>query len=118
MEERYMPRVLRFPCKLENGKMTLTNRQEFNQTIKDLNGDYYLELKETHVRSPIQNNYYWRIVDILGEDLGYTKSEMHNVIKDYFEIESTKHLSQTEFAKFIDDIIIWAGSEMGITLPS
>ena len=109
--------MLRFPCKIEQGKMTLSNRQEFDTQIKDLDGDYYLELKETHVRSPIQNNYYWKIVDILSEDLGYTKMEMHDVIKEYFDIESTKHLTQTEFARLIEDLIIWAGTEMNITIP-
>lgn len=118
MEGKGMSRVLRFPCTIINGQMTLTDRESFDANIKGLDGSYYLELKETTVRSPIQNNYYWTIVEIIRNDLGYTKQEMHEAIKEYFEIESTKYLTKSEFAILIDDIIIWAGSEMGITIPS
>ena len=71
---------LRFACNIENGKMTLTNREEFDRAISKLQGEYYIELKETGVRSSQQNNYYWNIVRILAEELGYTENEMHSTI--------------------------------------
>ncbi len=108
---------LRFACKVENGKMILLNRTEFDNAISKLQGDYYIELKETGVRSAQQNNYYWKIVDILGEELGYTEQEMHATIKNHFNIESTKTLSTKEFAQFIERLIRWCAVDLNIVIP-
>ena len=108
---------LRFPCNIENGKMTLTNREEFDKAISKLQGEYYIELKETGVRSSQQNNYYWNIVRILAEELGYTENEMHSTIKNHFEIESTKTLSTKEFASFIERLVRWSAIELNIVIP-
>ena len=108
---------LRFPCNIENGKMTLTNREEFDKAISKLQGEYYIELKETGVRSSQQNNYYWNIVRILAEELGYTENEMHSTIKNHFEVESTKTLSTKEFASFIERLVRWSAIELNIVIP-
>ena len=42
--------------------MSLLNRAEFDNAISKLQGEYYIELKETGVRSAQQNNYYWKII--------------------------------------------------------
>ena len=108
---------LRFPCNIKNGKMTLTNREEFDKAISKLQGEYYIELKETGVRSSQQNNYYWNIVRILAEELGYTENEMHSTIKNHFEVESTKTLSTKEFASFIERLVRWSAIELNIVIP-
>jgi len=108
---------LRFPCNIENGKMTLTNREEFDKAISKLQGEYYIELKETGVRSAQQNNYYWNIVRILADELGYTENEMHSTIKNHFEVESTKTLSTKEFASFIERLVRWSAIELNIIIP-
>ena len=108
---------LRFPCNIKNGKMTLTNKEEFDNAISKLQGDYYIELKETGVRSSQQNNYYWNIVRILAEELGYTENEMHSTIKNHFEVESTKTLSTKEFASFIERLVRWSAIELNIVIP-
>jgi|TARA_Y100000356_G_scaffold71856_1_gene59212 hypothetical protein len=97
--------------------MTLTNREEFDNAISKLQGDYYIELKETGVRSSQQNNYYWNIVRILAEELGYTENEMHSTIKNHFEVESTKTLSTKEFASFIERLVRWSAIELNIVIP-
>ena len=108
---------LRFPCNIKNGKMTLTNREEFEKAISKLQGEYYIELKETGVRSAQQNNYYWKIVGILGEELGYTEQEMHSTIKNHFNVDSTKTLSTKEFSVFIERLIRWSAVELNIVIP-
>jgi len=108
---------LRFPCKIKDGKMELLDREQFENAISKLQGDYYIELKETGVRSSQQNNYYWNIVRILGEELGYTEKEMHSTIKDHFNIESTKTLSTKEFSQFIEKLIRWSAIELNIVIP-
>ena len=108
---------MRFPCKIENGKLIILNRSEFDSIISNLSGNYYIELKETGVRSTQQNNYYWRIVNLLADDLGYTDREMHDAIKEHFNINSTKVLTTKEFAKLIERIIRWSAIDLGIVIP-
>ena len=97
--------------------MTLTNREEFYKGRSKLQGEYYIELKETGVRSSQQNNYYWNIVRILAEELGYTENEMHSTIKNHFEVESTKTLSTKEFSSFIERLVRWSAIELNIVIP-
>ena len=111
-----MPR-LRFPCNIKDGKMTLTDKEEFDKVISKLQVDYYIELKETGVRSSQQNNYYWNAVRIIAEELGYTDNEMHATIKNHFEVESTKTLSTKEFASFIERLVRWSAIELNIVIP-
>ena len=108
---------LRFPCKIEKGKLIILNRAEFDKAILVLSGEYYLELQETGVRSAQQNNYYWKIVEIIAEDLGYTNQEMHSTIKAHFNVKSTKILSTKEFAQFIERIIRWCAIDLNIVIP-
>ena len=108
---------LRFSCKVENGKMFIIDRESFDSAIDKLSGDYYFELKQTGVRSSQQNNYYWKIVNLLADDIGYTDKEMHQAIKDHFEIKSTKHLSTSEFSKFIEKLIRWAAIDFNVVIP-
>ena len=108
---------LRFPCVIKNGKMKLLDREQFDNVISKLQGDYYIELKETGVRSAPQNNYYWNIVRILADELGYTENEMHETIKNHFDIESTKTLSTKEFASFIERLVRWSAIELNIVFP-
>ena len=97
--------------------MTLTDKEEFDKAISKLQGDYYIELKETGVRSSQQNNYYWNAVRIIAEELGYTDNEMHATIKNHFEVESTKTLSTKEFASFIERLVRWSAIELNIVIP-
>ena len=108
---------MRFPCKIKNGKLRILNRSEFDDIISNLSGNYYIELKETGVRSTQQNNYYWAIIDLLADDLGYTNREMHDAVKNHFEIKSTKVLTTKEFAKLIERIIRWAAIDLGVVIP-
>lgn len=103
-----MPK-LRFPCEVKGGKLILTH------DVPD--GVYYVEFKPTGVRSPAQNNYYWFIVEMLSETLGYSVREMHEVLKEYFNIPSTKNLTVEEFQAFLDELIIWASTEFNVVIP-
>ena len=109
---------LRFACKIEKGKMSLLNRTEFDNAISKLQGEYYIELKETGVRSAQQNNYYWKVVvKVFGDELGYTREEMHEVLKNEFKIESTSKLDRDEFRDYLDKIIRWASIHFQILIP-
>lgn len=109
---------MKFTGKVNNGKLTLDDKLTFKQYLYNLEGYVSIEIKSAEkVRSPQQNAYYRVIIRTLGKELGYTEHEMHEVLKEKYEIESTKHLSVQEFGEYIDQIIRWAVTEMGIVLP-
>ena len=39
---------------------------------------------------------------------GYTKQELHEALKDKFEVKSTMGMSQEDFTEYINKIIRWA----------
>ena len=54
---------------------------------------------------------------MLADDLGYTNQEMHQAIKDHFNINSTKTLTTKEFSQFIERIIRWAAIDLNVIIP-
>ena len=110
---------MKFAGKIKQGKLTLDDNLGFRDYLRQIEGDVHLEIKPAEkVRSPQQNAYYRVIIRLLAKDLGYTEAEMHNVIKEKYEIQSTKQLSVPEFTELIEEIKRWAVIEMGIVLPN
>lgn len=89
------------------------------------------------VRSDPQNRYYWGVVvQILSEDLGYTRQEIHEILKrehlkqvltiknkrtgemGFIEnTRSTTELDTKEFEEFLSTVRIWASEKLGIWVP-
>ena len=110
---------MKFTGKVKDGKLTLDDRRGFKDYLYNLEGYVTLEIKVSeNVRSPQQNAYYIVIIRTLGKELGYTEHEMHEVIKEKYEIESTKQLSKEEFTELLEKIKRWASIDMGIVLPN
>ena len=82
-------------------------------------------------RSNEQNSLYWKWIEILSNDLGYTKTELHELIKYKFlkresknkdgettvVIKSTSTLTIKEFNEFMNDILYWSNNTLEISLP-
>ncbi len=89
-----------------------------------------------------QNSYYWvAVVSILGDELGYTKDEMHDEYKILFnsekreprkielpngetvtvelkpKVKSTTRLSTVEFIDYVKTCRRWAATEYGVYIP-
>ena len=110
---------MKFAGKIKQGKLTLDDNLGFRDYLYLIEGDVHLEIKTAEkVRSPQQNAYYRVIIRILSKELGYTEQEMHETIKDKYDIDSTKQLSVDEFTEFIEIIKRWAVIDMGIVLPN
>tara|TARA_R110002020_G_scaffold460698_1_gene679320 strand:- start:144 stop:500 length:357 start_codon:yes stop_codon:yes gene_type:complete len=111
--------VMKFAGKIINGKLTLDDNLGFRDYLHLIEGDVHLEIKRAEkVRSPQQNAYYRVIVRILAKELGYTEAEMHETLKEKYDIESTKQLAMEEFTDLIETIKRWAVIDMGIVLPN
>ena len=110
---------MKFAGKIINGKLTLDDNLGFRDYLRLIEGDVHLEIKPAEkVRSPQQNAYYRVIIRILSKELGYTEAEMHETIKEKYDIGSTKQLSVDEFTELIEIIKRWAVMDMGIVLPN
>lgn len=83
-------------------------------------------------RSDQQNRYWWAIVTILSNELGYTKDELHEILKfkflkrskvdektgEIFEyLGSTATLNKTEFSDMTSELIRWSAETFSIVLP-
>ena len=110
---------MKFAGKVEQGKLTLDDNLGFRDYLYLIEGDVHLEIKPAEkVRSPQQNAYYRVLVRILSKEIGYTEAEMHDTIKQKYDIESTKQLSKEEFTELLEQIKRWAVMDMGIVLPN
>jgi ribosomal protein L7/L12 len=81
-------------------------------------------------RSTKQNRLYWEWINVLGTEIGYTKEEMHAILRDKFlgynlvttktevikELRSTTKLKVGEMKDYLEQIDIFA-AEYGIILP-
>lgn len=83
-------------------------------------------------RSTPQNKYYWGcVIKILSEELGYTRMQVHDIIKYRFLSEpdkvkgrtgeiyltitrSTQDLDTKEFEQIMSEIREWASIDLGI----
>jgi hypothetical protein len=114
---------------------TQQDKQLLFNYLKELKTDYVVKVKkQRNNRSIMQNNYYWAcIVQPLAEELGYFPDELHDTLKVKFasewqsiqikdktiglqKINSTAQMNSKEFEIYVDQIRIWALSELGIKL--
>lgn len=88
--------------------------------------------RQTEPRSNRQNKYYWSaVLPCIAASLGYEVNDLHEAIKEKFlppvfmklgntEVQvrkTTTSLTTREFELFLESLRIWAGSELGITIP-
>lgn len=100
--------------------------------LKHLKGTHAVGIKKyRQQRSNNQNRYYWGVVlAYLAEETGYTKDEVHQLMqkrflkytKDVFDtseefVRSTTSLNTLEMQEYLDQICIFAISELGVYIP-
>jgi len=109
---------MKFIGSVKNGKLTLYDIDGFKRHLYNYDGDVELVINPTEKKRSTQQNSYYRILcRHLSKELGYSEYEMHQTLKEHFNIANTKELTQEEFTEYIDLIIRWAATEMGIVLP-
>tara|TARA_R100000315_G_C5218022_1_gene130569 strand:- start:24 stop:413 length:390 start_codon:yes stop_codon:yes gene_type:complete len=120
-------------AKIINGKIVYTYPSKMEKQLQKLdNTSVVVEIKKNTVkRSGALNQYYWKVVvGILTEELGYSKEEMHEVLKSKFLYKkeligdewirvsiSTTKLTNKEFIDYIDKIKMFASTELSIYIP-
>tara|TARA_R110002051_G_scaffold280089_2_gene341662 strand:+ start:2886 stop:3269 length:384 start_codon:yes stop_codon:yes gene_type:complete len=116
------------------GKLTLNNNRLFKDGLKEFEGkEVEIRIRErSNSRSKEQNSLYWQWINILSNEIGFTKMEMHELIKYKFLkrnivnddggeeiiIKSTTTLTVKEFNQLMNDLLYWSNDTLGINLPS
>ena len=117
-----------FPGNIENGKLTITDRQALKRWLHTLKGKVYVTiLKKRKTRSNPQRKYQWGCVyKIVAEHTGYTQDECHQLFGKMFLkyeksghifIKSTAKLSTIEFETYMESIRRFASMELSLWIP-
>ncbi|PZM86342.1 hypothetical protein DLH72_01240 [Candidatus Gracilibacteria bacterium] len=74
------------------------------------------------LRTIAQNKYYFGVVvkhiaDFIGLAHKFEKLEIHNQIKEYFNLETTTDLEVGEFKAMIEEIRAWYLEHRGLYIP-
>ena len=104
----------------EDYKIRILNRESFDKFLNNFEEGTMLELvvKEIENRTQLQNSYYWGQVigspskegSLMSNEMfqGYTRQELHEALKEKFDVKSTAGMEQEEFTEYINKIIRWA----------
>jgi hypothetical protein len=110
----------------EDYKIRILNRESFDKFLNNFEEGTMLELvvKEIENRTQLQNSYYWGQVigspskegSLMSNEMfqGYTKQELHEALKEKFDVKSTAGMEQEEFTEYINKIIRWAAEFAGM----
>ena len=119
--------------KINKLKIDFLDEERFVEDLVKLEGKdiIFTILENKDYRTNAQNKLWWKYMQILSTDLGFTKDEMHDLCKikflkrERFEdgikveyLKSTAQLTKKEFKKLVDDVIIWAAQTFSINLPN
>ena len=120
---------------VKDGKIVGIPRKRINEELAYFEGKHIEVVirKRKRQRTTQQNRLYWLYVEIIGEQLGYSKDECSEILKfkflktesvneqtgECFEyIRGTSSLSTVEFLEFIENISQWVAQAFGIVLPA
>ena len=119
--------------KINKLKIDFLDEERFVEDLVKLEGKdiIFTILENKDYRTNAQNKLWWKYMQILSADLGFTKDEMHDLCKikflkrERFEdgikveyLKSTAQLTKKEFNKLVDEVIIWAAQTFSINLPN
>ena len=119
---------------VKNKKLSLNNERRFKDSLIEFEGkEVEIRIRvRSNNRSKEQNSLYWKWIDILSKEIGFTKDEMHELIKYKFLkrnivddngieqeiIKSTTTLTIKEFTLLMNDLLYWSNTTLNVNLPS
>ncbi len=123
-----------FKGKIKNGKIIWDNQAEMINFVSTISDDTYVTVDiriNEDPRTNRQNKLWWAWMKIIGRELGYTKNEIHDILKYKFllreeiiegetqqYVKSTSTLTKKEFNKLTSDVHFWANDTLNINLPN
>ena len=120
--------------KIKKGKLILNNKDKFHLELKQFEGkDIIIKIEERSPnRSKEQNSLWWKWMDLIRLEIGYTKEETHQLMKykflkrsvvniDGYEetiVKGTSTLTHKEFSALMNNVHFFANDTLNINLPS
>jgi hypothetical protein len=120
--------------KVLKGKIIFDDKAKFIDEVAKFDDDVriVIEVREAKdVRTNSQNRLWWKWMQILGDNLGYSKKEIHDIAKYKFllkeemidgeihqSLKSTTTLTKSEFNKLTQEVFYWANDTFQINLPN
>ena len=109
-----------FTGKIIKGKIVWDNKTTLVDYIRGIEDGTKVEVEITEtpdIRTNKQNKLWWSWMKIIGNELGYSKNEIHDILKYKFllreeindgettqHLKSTATLTKTEFNKLTQDV--------------
>jgi len=82
-----------FNAAVEDGKIKYLDRVKLLDFIKTMNGKITIIVSEyKKIRSNDQNRLWWFLMTWAGDELGYTKEEMHDTFRAMFITDRSKEM--------------------------
>lgn len=116
-----------FNALVKNGHVTIIQRQEMVEWMRSQEGRLSIVIsKHRPIRSKDQNKLWWFLMTWAGDELGYTKDEMHDTFKAMFltdrssgipVVRSTTTLTTEDWSKLYEQVVRTL-SEAGLVVPS
>ena len=119
---------------IKKGNLILNNKQQFQEQLLQFEGkEVVIKITErNNNRTKDQNSLFWKWVEIISNETGYTKEETKELISYKFlqrervdsegyqetYIKGTSTLSKKEFNEFMNELSFWSNSTLNITLPT
>lgn len=120
--------------KKESGEVVYFGFETLEEIMKNLPPERYrIEIKRYHNQRGLEaNRYYWKLIQIAADFIGYEREELHEVLKYKFlkrtkvyedtgeiyeYIKSTSKLSKQEFSEYIDICKRYLSQELQIKFP-
>ena len=119
---------------IKKGNLILNNKQQFKDQLVELEGkEVVIKITErNNNRTKDQNSLFWKWVEIISNETGYTKEETKELIsykflkrervdeEGYTEtyLRGTSTLNKKEFNEFMNEVSFWSNSTLNITLPT
>lgn len=119
-------KTIKLHARVQNLQLICSKEELLSLTTQMEGKSFILSVSPTKKRSLNENAYYWALLDILGNELGYMPYEVHDAMKNLFltdythkipRVRSTSSLSTVEMEEYLQKIRVFALTELNINLP-
>tara|TARA_R100000654_G_scaffold54554_2_gene80763 strand:+ start:731 stop:1117 length:387 start_codon:yes stop_codon:yes gene_type:complete len=125
---------LNFTGKIKNKQIVWNDKPKLVDYISTITENTYVNVEITikeNKRTNKQNKLWWSWMKIISNELGYTKDEIHDILKYKFllreeiidgetkqYVKSTSTLTKKEFNELTTKVFYWSNETLGINLPT
>ena len=119
---------------IKKGSIVFDDKAKFFNDLNKFDDDIkiIIEIREAKdVRTNAQNRLWWKWIEIISDETGNQKEEIHSILKYKFllreeiidgeihqGLKSTTTLTKEEFNKLTNDVFFWANDTLNIKLPN